>query len=170
MFIVTGAYHWRRKVVGFRNDYCLTCAAERRSFCVRSFDVGHIFWVPVLPVGFWKHWFCAVCNSNPHARPRTRAIFKWAGVLFLAFFAYMSWTEPMKPDPDDVLVTWVFRIGAPLGALLVIVNLLRSPKEQSLKRRLAAVAPASDTICPFCEAPLICGDRWSCPACGVARY
>jgi hypothetical protein len=168
VFVVSGAYYWWRKRVGFRNDYCLSCAAERRAVCIRSFDVGHIFWIPLLPVGFWKHWYCPVCGSDPHARPRTRPIFKWAGVLILISLALLSWIEPMTAG--DEAVTWAFRLGAPLGAVLLIVHLMRSPKEDSLKKKLAAIQPASDTICPFCDVPMICGDRWSCPTCGVARY
>ena len=168
MFIVTGAYHWWPKLVGFRNDYCLRCAAERRSVRIRTFDAGHIFWVPVLPVGFWKHWYCTVCGSDPHANPKTRPFFKWAGVVILIMFAVVSWIEPVTPD--SVEISWAIRIGAPLGATLLLVHLLRTPKEPSLKARLAAIVPAADTTCPFCSTPMISGDRWSCPACGVVRH
>jgi len=168
MFIVTGAYHWWPKVVAFRNDYCLTCAAERRSVRIRTFDVGHIFWVPVLPVGFWKHWFCMVCNRDPHANPRTRRSFKWVGVVILILFATLSWIEPVTPD--SVAFSWIFRIGAPLGAILLLAHLLKTPKEPSLKEKLSTVQPATDTICPFCTTPKIGGSRWSCPVCGVVRY
>jgi hypothetical protein len=154
--------------VGFRNDYCLTCAAERRSVRIRTFDAGHIFWVPVLPIGFWKHWYCAACGNDPHASPRTRPFFKWTGLLILIMFGILSWTEPVTPD--SVAFSWICRIGAPLGAILLLVNLLTGPKQTSLKARLSAILPAADILCPFCTTPMISGDRWSCPSCGVVRY
>lgn len=168
MFIVTGAYHWWPKRVGFRNDYCLACAAERRAVRIRTFDAGHIFWIPVLPVGFWKHWYCTVCENDPHVNPKTRPFFKWAGVLILILLAIMAWSEPVTAD--SVWFTWACRVGAPLVAFLLLIHLLRSPKELSLKERLAAVQPAMDTICPFCDTPMVGGSRWSCPSCGVVRY
>jgi hypothetical protein len=75
MRIVRGAYYYRRKPVAFRNDYCLSCNAPRRSIAIRSFDVGHFFWIPILPVGFWRHWVCSVCGRKPHSRKRR--LLKW---------------------------------------------------------------------------------------------
>jgi len=168
MLIIHGVYHWWPKCVGFRNDYCLTCSAERRSVCVRTFDVGHVFWVPFLPTGFWKHWFCSVCKRNPREHRKTRPFFKWAAVVILILMAVVFWMEPASPD--DAWMSWTFRIGAPLGAVLLIAHLLKAPKEPSLKQRLATVTPAQDIACPFCGTPLIGGARWSCPKCGAVRY
>jgi len=168
MFIIHGAYHWWPKHVGFRHDFCLTCDAPRRSIQVRTFDAGHIFWIPVLPVGFWKHWYCTKCGKDPHASPRTRPIFKWVGFLLLVLVSIAFWIEPV--GPTDVEVSWLFRIAAPAGAVLVLISLLSAPREPSLKQRLADIPPADDTTCPFCATPMIAGPRRSCPACGVLRY
>lgn len=50
--------------MAFRNDYCLARGEERRAVQVRTFDVGHIFWIPILPAGFWKRWVCTVCGKD----------------------------------------------------------------------------------------------------------
>lgn len=168
MFIVHGAYHWWPKNVGFRNDYCLSCAAERRSVQIRTFDVGHIFWIPFLPVGFWKRWLCTVCKRNPHQNPKTSRTLMWLGVIFVGIFGLASWAEPVAPDAATA--SWLFRLGMPLAALLGLIYLLRSPKDASLKEKLATVQPAADTTCPFCNTPMIGGTRWSCPACHAVRY
>ena len=90
MLIIHGVYHLWPKRVGFRNDYCLGCDKPRRSFAVRTFDVGHLFWIPILPVGLWKHWKCSECGRDPHVHVRTRRSFNWvvSGSWFfsLAFF------------------------------------------------------------------------------------
>ena len=168
MFILHGVYHWRPKRVAFRNDYCLTCGLERRSVCIRTFDVGHIFWVPVLPVGFWKHWFCTVCGKDPHVFPRTRRSFKWVGLIVLVLVAVLFWAAPVIPD--FVVGSWIFRLAAPVAAVLLLFRLLLTDKDPSLKKKLAAVPPASELVCPFCSTPMVGGAHWSCPACGVARY
>ncbi len=170
MFIIHGAYHFWPKRVAFRNDYCLTCGQASRAVAIRTFDVGHIFWIPFLPVGFWKHWRCTFCGKDPHTSPRTRRSLKWAGLLCLVFVCALSWTVPV--EPDSATISWVFRIVAPVGAILLFVHLLSSPRDSSLRKKLATVPPADETICPFCKTPLVTGNaaRWSCPGCGVVRY
>jgi len=172
MFIIHGAYHFWPKRVAFRNDYCLTCGRAGRAVAIRTFDVGHIFWIPILPVGLWKHWRCTVCGKDPHASPKTRRSFKWAGLVCLTLFSAVSWAVPIESDPDSAWVGWVFRIAGPIGAVLLFVHLLRTPGDPSLRKKLATVAPADETICPFCKTPLVTGNktRWSCPNCGVVRY
>ena len=168
MFIIHGAYHWLPKRVAFRNDYCLSCEAPRRSIRIRTLDVGHIFWIPVLPVGFWKRWLCTVCGRNPHENPQTRRSFKWAGLVVLILITVALWAEPVPPD--FVIGGWIIRFGAPLAAALTLRHLLRTPKDPSLKERLSTIQPATETICPFCNTQLLLATQWSCPACGVVRY
>ncbi len=164
MFVPTGAYHFWPKPVGFRNDYCYSCARPQRSVATRTFDVGHIFWIPVLPVGFWKHWSCAKCGSEPHATHYRWA--KWFWSLLFAFISLAAWLGTPKPDVFD----WCSRIAVTLVAAFFFIRVLQSLKQPSLRARLGAVSPATDVVCPFCSTPLMAGTRWSCPACGVVRY
>jgi len=168
MFIIYGAYHFRPKRVAFRNDYCLRCQAPRRAIAIRAFDVGHIFWIPILPVGFWKHWKCSVCGHDPHSSRTTRRSFKWYGLLCLVAVSAVLWAMPS--DANFGLEGWALRIASTAAAILLLVHLLRGPKGPSLRERLATIEPAADAICPFCATPLLAGTRWSCPQCGVVRY
>jgi hypothetical protein len=155
------------KRVAFRNDYCLGCGEARRAVQVRTFDVGHIFWIPILPTGFWKRWVCTVCGRDPHVTTKTRRGFKWAGLAILVIFSVAFW---FPPEPDAVTVYRVLRIVTPVGAALLLRHLLRTPKEPTLKARLATIPPAADTVCPFCGAQLLMlGSQCSCPVCGVVR-
>jgi len=52
MLIINGIYRFRPKHVAFPNDYCLSCSQPRRSVQIRTFDTLHIFWIPILPLGF----------------------------------------------------------------------------------------------------------------------
>ena len=168
MIILHGVYHFRPRRVGFRNDYCLSCQAERRSVLIRTFDAGHLFYLPLLPLGFWKRWWCTVCGREPHVRPGTRRSFKWAGLVALMVMAILMWMAPA--EPDDLLILWAFRIAASLGAALVLRHILHTPKDAPLKQLLTTVVPAADTTCPFCGTPLLAGSRWSCPGCRAVRY
>jgi hypothetical protein len=92
MFIVYGSYHFWPKKVGFRDGYCLGCQAPRRSIAIRTLDVGHMFWIPILPVGFWKHCKSSMCNRDPHANTKTRRSFKWIGLVCLILISLGFWT------------------------------------------------------------------------------
>jgi hypothetical protein len=168
MLIVQGVYSFRPKRLRFRNDYCLSCAQPRRSVQVRTFDMWHFFWIPILPLGIRKRWRCTVCGREAHVGAATRRAFKWAALALLVFFAAVFWVEPV--DPGFIAGTWIFRIGGTVGALLVLAHLVRTPKEPSLKEKLAGIPPASDTVCPFCGTQLLMlATECSCPACGVVR-
>lgn len=168
LHIVYGVYRWKPKRLAFRNDYCLKCDAQRRAILLRTFNVVHIYWIPVLPLGFWRKWFCTVCGRDPHANVKTRRGFKWVGLFILMLFSVAFWALPA--DSELGIGLWVFRIGAPLGAALMFVHLLRAKKEPSLASRLAAIPPALDTVCPFCASQLlILASGVSCPGCGVLR-
>src|SRR5882672_11632343 len=120
MFIIRGAYHFWPKRVAFRDDYCLTCRAPRRAVAMRTFDVGHVYWVPILPVGFWKHWQCSTCGSDPHKNPKMRRSFKWAGFICLVAVSVIFWSTPFTAE--DAGIAWGVRIAAPLLAILIFVN------------------------------------------------
>jgi len=169
MLIIHGTYHFWPRRVAFRNDYCLTCQAPRRSIAVRTLDVGHIFWIPILPVGFWKHWKCSQCGHDPHVSRKTRRSFQWAGLACLIVVSVIFWMAPVESDP---IFSWIFRVAPLAIAILLLRHLLRTPGEPSLKQRLATIPAAADIVCPFCATPLVASasGRWTCPACATARY
>jgi hypothetical protein len=170
MLIIRGAYHLWPKRVGFRNDYCVNCRAPRRAVAVRTFDVGHIWGVPLFPVGFWRHWQCAECGGKPHRSFRFRRRILWAGMTTMISLSILFWRVPA--DSDFAIGAWICRIAAPVGAIFLAVQLMRLMRRPSLRKSLSTVQPAADTVCPFCTKPLITGfgTRWSCPGCGVVRY
>jgi hypothetical protein len=168
VLIVYGVYRWQPKRVAFRNDYCLTCGKARRAVQIRTFNAGHIFWIPILPVGFWKRWLCTICGRDPHVSTKTRRGFKWVGLFILLIFAAVFWF--VRVEPDSAALIWALRVAAPVGAFFTLLHLLRTEKEPSLQSKLAAIQPAADTVCPFCGAQLlILASQCSCPACGVVR-
>ena len=168
MLLVYGVYNFRPKRIAFRNDYCLSCARPRRAVRMRTFDVAHIFWIPLLPLGFRRRWRCTACRQSPHVPRGARPAAQWAFLAVLAILGVVVWMIPWTPH--DRIFEWLMRVGLPIGALLTLVHILRAPTGPSLKEKLAALAPTSDTVCPFCgSALLLLSSRGSCPVCGVVR-
>lgn len=166
MFFLYGSYRWGPRTTAFRNDFCVTCGGPRRALQVRTFDVIHVFWVPVLPLGFWRRWFCAVCHMPPDAHRRILGGLKALGLATLLLFTFVFWALPSRPLQD--VAFWLFRIAAPIGAVVTAAHLLRSRRDHSHGERASSVLPANDQVCPFCQIPLVT-PGWRCPHCGIER-
>jgi hypothetical protein len=170
MLIIHGTYSWWRKLVAYRNDYCLTCSAERVAFQHRTWDFLHVFWVPLVPLGPWKRWHCGVCGQNPHASQATRKSLKWVGVVCLALFSLAPWGVSTREKRDDEAFIWIVRLGGPVVTAWAAWATLKSPPDVRLKDRLRAVAPLMDSTCPMCNVMLFPSEpAWRCPSCGIQR-
>lgn len=166
MIIVHGTYSLARRLIAYRNDYCLSCRTQRVAYRYQSFEILHIFYIPLLPLGFWKRWRCSVCASDPHERVGTGKVFKWIGTGLLGFFAFVFWLAPIEPGEEAMM--WALRIGLPIAFPLALRATLRSPPDVNLSEKLREVMPISDPYCPFCKVALVSAD-WHCPSCKVFR-
>ena len=169
MLIVHGVYHWRRQVVAFRNDFCLNCELPRVAFRHRTFDVLHVFWLPVIPLGFWRRWHCQACGRNPHVTTRTRKGFKWAGVVVLAVVTVAFWVVPPHQMGDTVAI-WGVRIAALIGTVWALRAAVKSRAPLRLEEHLRRIQPNEDKTCPMCHAELYqAPDGRRCIRCGIQR-
>lgn len=170
MLLIHGRYFWRRRRLAFRNDYCLTCRAPRMAFLHRTFDVFHVFWIPVLPLGFWNRWRCGVCGEDPHARVGTRVAFRWLGVALLAFFAAVTWAPNVARDIPDPLARLALRLGMGAAVLVAAWFAARTPPPEDLRDKLRAIQANRDGTCPICRTALTVTSPWyRCGNCGLER-
>lgn len=167
MIVIHGVYHVAHQMVAYRNDYCRTCDAPRLAFQHRTFDILHVFWVPVLPLGLWSRWRCSACNTHPHQRVRTNRGMMWAGVMCLLLFTVAFW----EVDPgQDAAFTWSMRVAAPLGTVLAVRAALKATPDVDLKERLRLVEPIMAASCPVCHVGLMPAEPWwRCPRCRIER-
>jgi hypothetical protein len=168
MIVVFGRYRWSPDRLGFRNSFCLTCDAPCRSTQVRTFDFGHVFLLPLLPLGPRTRWVCDACGAEPDKRVRTRMGFKILGLVLLGFAALSLWAQPVAPGEAGFY--WTCRILLPALLIGAIVHLVRAKPDAKYADSLRAVAPAQDTNCRFCKTQLASSPNWHCPNCFVRRH
>lgn len=167
MIFFQGFYRLRPRRLAFRNDYCRSCEDETVSYKVRTFNILQINFIPVFPVGFGTRWICSRCDGPSHVRTRTSRVAMWlAALIMLALTAGVWLGEGRSKDEPVVLVT---RIVMPVATLLVALSARRAAPLPKLSAELAAVQPSTATACPVCHVPLIEGENWSCPECGMVR-
>jgi hypothetical protein len=169
LLVLHGTYSLKRKIIAYRNDFCVSCEAPCRAYQARSFEILHVFFIPVLPLGFWRRWQCSVCGGNPHVNRRTRKSFKWAGVVVLAILAAAVWLAPSDEFGYSIADVWLIRIGFSIAFVVALRHTLKSKPALRLAEKLKEVIPAEDNVCPLCNGPIILGDRWRCSHCGVER-
>lgn len=81
--LVFRAHRLATKPRAYRRDYCCTCEGEQLSIQWRSFVLLHLYFIPLLPLGFWREWRCKQCGQDPAFRENTWArILRVGGVLF----------------------------------------------------------------------------------------
>ncbi len=141
-------HRFRDRIVGYRSDYGRACAAPRLALQHRSLYVLGVCFVPLIPIGFWRRWYCAVCGRDPHTNVYARRWIKWLGTAGLAYLAVLAWTSSAPSTSlEDLLFLWAVRA-----------------------ERLRLVQPIMDTACPLCGATLIPTEpAWKCPKCGATR-
>ncbi len=164
--IIHGSYHWFPKTMAFRRDYCRNCEADSTSLLIRTLDVFHIFWIPLLPCGMWSRWFCSACGRRPHINTRTRKGYKIAGLVVLALMCLAFWFPGIQTEME-LPVLWAFRLGLPVAMVALAVSLYRHGEQPHFKRRLAQVVPHTEPSCLLCGGILIIGTPSQCISCGV---
>src|ERR1700681_3993271 len=82
-----GVQSYNPRIVGYRNDFCLSCDAPRQAHQVRSFKAYRVFYVPIVPLGFWRDWQCSECGRDPHVYQSATRNLRWVAVLLVGFFA-----------------------------------------------------------------------------------
>ena len=166
MVIIHGIYRWSPARLAFRTDYCRRCEAGTLSVLVRTFNVLHVFWVPLVPLGRWSRWLCARCGEDPHAAARTRRGFKIALVFIVALFTLAAFLTPQGTTSD--LTMWIMRLGALLLLGLSVRWVVVHRPEPSFRARLALVQPYDRAECPLCRGALVDSPTGArCSACAA---
>jgi len=166
MILISGNYRWFGRRVAFREDFCRSCRAPTVSFGERSFNVRHVYWIPVLPLWFTTHWICERCKSRSHKRASAAL---WLRILcgtFAAAIAFGAWSD--TPEAGEVDAVWVLRFLSLGGLVASGLWIWRYEREPPLKAGLSVIERRKWKECPLCNAPLrLVKDISTCTACGA---
>jgi hypothetical protein len=165
MLIIFGTYRVAPKLVAYRNDWCNHCDKPALAQQWRSFYVGHLYWIPFLPLGFYKTWRCKLCGKGPRARLRTATGCIVAGLLVFGLMFLLTLTGPY--DGEAAPAAWVSRFA--LAALAAVFALwLKSRLKELPPQRI--VEPLMNDRCLVCGGTMIDSPRWHCEECDFSRY
>jgi hypothetical protein len=164
-----GVRSYKPKIVAYRNDFCLSCEAPRRSHQIRSFKMYHVYFIPVVPLGFWREWQCSDCGRNPHKYyPRDLKRARWVAVLLTGFFAIAGIVSSFDKQ-DSPATVWLMRLGLPALFFAMLWFALRDTPDRALRDKLKQVSPDQDNTCALCSGALVLHQESSCSQCGAKR-
>jgi len=171
VLIIHGTYHLRARRVAFRNDFCIRCDAPRTAICVRTLDVLHVFWVPVLPIGIFRRWYCATCGRSPELPRTARRSIKILAAAVVIALALFFWLSPIRnrDDRTEVIAIWGMRIGSVIGLIGAVRWIAVGSDDVVRRERLATLQPSNAVECPVCLVYLLPDSQWRCPNCGMVR-
>ena len=150
MLVVFGTYKFARKPVAYRADYCRACDEDRLTFAIRSFDAFHVFWIPILPLGFWTRWHCGECQAHPHEAVGINRWVRWAVAGLFVFMSLIFWVAALTEQSGVGNDIW---IGASITTVLSFLTIVwaKQAKAINYKERRAQVRPFEVESCPLCD-------------------
>jgi len=169
LVILYGIRTLKQRVVAYRNDFCVSCESPRRAHRIRSIKFLHIFFIPVLPIGFWYQWKCSVCGRHPHHVQQATSGWKKVAVMLLGMVTAVVWVSPGSETGNSPLVTWLLRIVFTIVFPIALWFLFKPHSYVRLMDDLKKVEPAQEHLCPFCNASIVIDRGWRCSGCGVER-
>jgi hypothetical protein len=162
--MVHGTYKFGYKRVACRNAYCVTCGKPRFAECFRSWLFMHVLFIPVLPLGTLKRWFCSVCRNEVEAGRPQRPFILLAGVVtccVMVLVGVMMWLNGVG---RDFSVGFIFIWG------VLAVTFATQRKKQAYRDYIASVVnvePLGRDQCPYCHSPLFAKQVPHCDRCKV---
>jgi hypothetical protein len=153
----------------------MSCEQQVRADRMRAFVVLHVQFIPLVPLGFWKHWQCSSCGRPPSCPPTARtSILALGAVVFGLFglFGLLSLWVGLTVDKVETAVMLAIGTGfcgASAGLSLWCVQRNLAP---SYAEKFADVAASDATTCPGCGAELEMSpvdDTMECVVCGIQR-
>lgn len=163
-----GVGSYKPLIVKYRNDFCVSCDAPRRAHLVRSFKAYQLYYIPIVPLGFWREWQCSECGRDPHVYSQAMRRSRWGIVLVAGFFALAGVVSSFEKQ-DSFATVWLMRLGLPAAFFTLLWFVLRKKPDRALREKLKEVVPDRDNTCALCSGPLILDHGWRCSQCGAER-
>ncbi|MCW3060946.1 MAG: hypothetical protein JWQ02_2767 [Capsulimonas sp.] len=154
MYLIHGQYRWKKQRIAYRGDYCLTCEGPRLAEQIRSFDVGHLYFIPILPLGYRNHWHCSACGNDPHARTRTSKALLVVLAVVIVLFSALGWLSGPFIPVQDAAAIWAIRLIPLAISAAIVVWVVKTPPILGLKELLQTVPPTPVDQCLYCQGAL----------------
>jgi hypothetical protein len=166
MLLIHGTYRLAPKLVAYRNDWCNHCDKPVLAQQWRCFYLAHFFWIPCLPLGFYKDWRCEACTKNPRDRVRAATGIIVSGLLVFSLIFGVSLFGPNRGE--EASVVWGTRFV--FGSLAAVFAFWLRSRLTELPAATKRVEPLRNDRCLVCGGRVTDYPKWHCVDCKIVRY
>ena len=110
MFFIFGTHLFGLKRYAYKYMGCSNCERARLFIQTRGFAWGHLFWIPLIPLGYQSSWNCAACAKEDNSRP-TSFVLKFVVLIALLFSFYMITIDDTPKDLGEYAILWQVGLG-----------------------------------------------------------
>jgi hypothetical protein len=155
MFIsfIHGQYHFNKKIIGYGRCTCFKCNNSDIALVSRSFQVIHLFWVPIIPVGIVKHNICSNCkNKNELSIFRSDTLKFLVTTQAIGLTALLLGAALMLPDFVKITDNYSYYFAYFFLAAGTIICAYGWYDLHKAKKH-NAITSKDIVTCPFCSTP-----------------
>jgi len=167
IFWIYGIKRLGRKKVGYGKDHCNACEREAVVEKWRWFTWFHLFFIPVIPLGFHHEWICTLCERDSNARYKSGIYIK----IFLSLFIFGVTALLFQPGATDgIEYGWIMKLLSALMFLASVFWLIKHKKQTSKKAFRKSITPIGTSTCLSCNEPLTLNLKLLCVPCKLEVY
>ena len=151
MLFIFGTHRFGIKRYAYKYMICSHCEMPRLYIQSRGFAWGHIFWIPLIPLGYQYNWHCSACAKNDN--PLTIAfIIKLLLLIPLVFIFYMIVFGEGRTSLGESAIWWQLGVGVLLSwSLYETLSHFKKKKE----RKYRGMFPLTEKkYCAICNGRL----------------
>jgi len=173
MIIVYGTHRFGLKKTGVRKDFCNACQRECVAELYESFDCGHFFYIPIVPLGRKRRWICTLCHQDPRGRYKTSTFMRIIVLILFPLMAFPFLFMGIRELSSHTDGAWALLL---MGAIFLIPWLfmlhttIKPRKGPSDEERRRAITPLSREECFYCRGPVTGDPNPYCPSCNISIY
>ena len=162
MILFYGIKKLRKKKVGYGKDHCNACEQEALVEKWRWFNWFHIFWIPLIPLGYGHNWMCTLCDQDANARYKTD-IYRKVFISVVLFAIALLMFQPGVIDSLEYgLIVKILSILFFLASVVWVIKHKKLPSKDTYRQN---ITPVDVSICAYCNNPLSMSPTLSCISC-----
>ncbi len=156
MFFIFGTHLFGLKRYAYKYMECSHCETPRLFMQTRGFAWGHLFWIPLIPLGYQSSWHCASCTKEDNTMPTSFVVKLLLLVALLGAF-YMATIGELSENLGEYAIWWQGGIG-----ILLLWSMYETfnhfKKKEKNKYRYMYPLPDSE-YCAICDGELNTTER-----------
>lgn len=167
MILLHGIYKFGKKRIAFRNDFCNHCKAQHVAEQYRTFNMWHVFFVPLIPLGYCSNWHCTACGNDPRERTKESPTLLIIGMALFGLVGILGLFGAITAKKDRFMMLMVGSgfLAASFGCWAILRWQQNEPDGPNEK-----VEPLTGDTCPYCSGKIVETPHCHCSECGVRRY